>query len=269
MGSPFERVVTPDKIAAVFWSHAIIIIGIIYAYRSRLWIVMSTAICVGIMSTTYHMVQLRMFGMEDISLFWVGDYSTNYNMVLAIEMWIYDIDPIIQAAILSFTPIVLVFLGTMLHQTIVMWVILLLYFIAFSFIHVMYMLRVHKTIWVINTRTVLFLIFLIIYTAGGIFFLYWAGNPGDRYYFWPHVGAWHPIIFTAFDMLMMFVFYCGLYKTPAPAADCTPPIVDVESSVVNPSIPSTMTHRNVMSSSSTPIVLPLPTSNPPINPYGI
>lgn len=214
MGSPFERDVTGAKIAAVFWSHALIIIGIWLAYRCREYIIMATAICVLIMSTTYHMVQLRMFDMKDISLFWVGDYSTNYNMVLAIEMYLYNIKKRTQAAILALTPLVLVFLGELLHESIVLWVLLLTYFFIFFFIHAIYMVEHHKTVWIINTRTVAFTCFMSIYLAIAIFFLYWAGNPGDRYYFWPHVGGWHPLIFIGFAIFMFYIwfFYCRVVQ---------------------------------------------------------
>lgn len=245
MGSPFEQDVTSAKIAAVFWSHAFILFGIFLAYRCREWVIMVCGICVLLMSTTYHLILLQWLEMKDVSLFWVGDYTTNYNLVLAVEMYLYKIKNKLQAAILSFTPIISIFLGALLHRTIVMWVLLLMYFGIFFFVHSMYMVRHHNTVWVINTRTVVFTIFMILYLGVSIFFLYWAGNPGGRYYFWPHVGGWHTMIFIGFDIFMLYVWYYNCEFQHVITAVPTPVVAEEKKPVsMNMSIlPTTMVSR--------------------------
>lgn len=254
MAFPFEHEVTVAKIAMVPISHLFILPAAFFAYLLGLYDVVIGIMCIYGISQMYHFVEARAFAVEDIYMLWVGDYVCIFLLGLIIEMVIFELKIEQRYYIVLPTVLVTIILGKLFHDTALLFVLLGMYFVEFLLIHKLHMAQKYGVgVLEIHIVNIVVYGFLLLMAADGIFFLYWAGNPGDRYYFWRHVAGWHIPIFSAASFLMGFTYFERRSKSAikkndpeAPPAPATQPNVPVNWIVKSglPDPPATLTNRS-------------------------
>lgn len=213
MTYPFEHDVTVAKLIMIPVSHLFILPAAYFAYKLKLYDVVIGVFVVYVMSQIYHFVECRVFGIDDIYTFWIGDYACIFLLGLIVLMVWNELPTDQRYYIVLPTILVWVLLGKLFHDTALLFVLLGAYFVEMLLIHKLYMMQVYGVgIYELHIANFIFYFVLMIIVADGIFFLYFAGNPGDRYYFWYHVAGWHIPIFCSFSLLLGYKYFVHISK---------------------------------------------------------
>lgn len=247
MTYPFEH--DPSIIKSLFVpiSHLFILPAAYFAWKLKLYDVVIGVACVFFVSTTYHFVEARTFSIEDINTFWNGDYICIFLLGLIIELAMFRIKAKYRYYIVLPTVLVSIFLAKLFHDTSLLFVLLGMYFIEFLLIHKLHMAQKYGVgVFEIHIVNLIFYTVLLLIIADSIFFLYWAGNPGDRYYFWRHLAGWHIPIFISFSLLMGFE-YLQIHSKAA----IKKPKVETTLPITQPNVPTNLIVRSGLPESPT------------------
>ncbi len=223
MTFPFEHDPSIAKSLFVPISHLFILPAAYFAYKLKLHDIWIVVLCVYTVSQLYHFVEARTFSIEDINTFWVGDYVCIFLLGLVLELVAFKVKTKYRYYIVLPTILVTVILGKLFHDTALLFVLLGVYFFEILMIHKYHMVQKHGVgVLTIHITNIMVYGVLLLMAADAIFFLYWAGNPGDRFYFWRHLAGWHIPIFSAASLFMGFEYLQHISKGAEKKVDPEP-----------------------------------------------
>lgn len=223
---PFEQEHSIAKLVFIPISHLFILPGAFFAWKLKLYDVFIVILMIFVLSDSYHFIEYGIFDITDIYIFWLGDYAGIFlGLLVMLMVWLsFPIE--LRYYITLPTIVVTIFIGKLFHDTVVLFVLIAFYAFEMIIIHKLYMMQTHGVgILSFHIANLFFFAFLACLVGMGIFFLYWAGDPGYRYYFWRHLAGWHIPIFSAISLALGYLYLLHYSKGISKKHEETLPII--------------------------------------------